>query len=172
MSTNPAGAVVVELLGKHHDRTGFSCGAPDLDRYLRRQAGQDQRRRDAIPYVLIDRESGAVVGYYTLSAYGTKLVDLPEEVVKKLPRHPIVPATLLGRLAVDTNFHGKGYGELLLLDALRRALQAAARVGSVAVVVEARDETAEAFYPHFGFLPFADHARRLFLPMATISALY
>lgn len=171
MSTTPARAVVVELLGKHHDRTGFSCGAPDLDRYLRRQAGQDQRRRVAVPYVLIERETGALLGYYTLSAYGIKLADLPEEVVKKLPRHPLVPATLLGRLAVDTNFHGQGYGELLLLDALRRALRSAARIGSVAVVVEARDDTAEAFYRHFGFIPFADRARRLFLPMATISAL-
>jgi predicted GNAT family N-acyltransferase len=87
---------------------------------------------------------------------------------KKLPKYPLVPATLLGRLAVDVRLRGKGAGEHLLMDALRRALEASREVASVAVVVDAKDDSAVSFYRRYGFIGFADQPRRLFLPMAVI----
>jgi ribosomal protein S18 acetylase RimI-like enzyme len=162
----------VEALGRQHDRSAFASGAEPLDRYLREQAGQDARRRAAVPFVLCDGNSNTVLGYYTLSASSIDIGAWPEEVAKKLPKYPFLPATLLGRLAVDTRLRGQGAGEHLLLNALRRALEASREVASVAVIVDAKDESAMLFYRHYGFVSFADQPRRLFLPMAVIEKLF
>lgn len=158
----------VEPLGKQHDRSGFSCGIEPLDRYLREQAGQDARKRVAAPFVLCEGKSVEVVGYYTLSALSVDVGEWPNDVATKLPKYPLVPATLLGRLAVDARLRGKGAGEHLLMDALRRALDASRNVASVAVVVDAKDDSAVSFYERYGFIRFIDQPRRLFLPMAVI----
>ena len=158
----------VESFDKHHDRSAFSCGVEPLDRYLREQAGQDARRRVAAPFVLCEGKSAEVVGYYTLSALSIDIGAWPEDVAKKLPKYPLVPATLLGRLAVDVRLRGKGAGEYLLMDALRRALDASRDVASVAVVVDAKDDNAASFYERYGFIRFMDQPGRLFLPMAVI----
>jgi predicted GNAT family N-acyltransferase len=162
----------VEPLGKRHDRSGFSCGVEALDRYLREQAGQDARKRVAAPFVLCEGTSDRVVGYYTLSALGLDIGEWPEDVARKLPRYPLVPATLLGRLAVDTRARGSGAGEYLLMNALHRALEATKEVASVAVVVDAKNAAAEAFYRRYGFVGLADQPHRLFLPMAVIAKLF
>jgi ribosomal protein S18 acetylase RimI-like enzyme len=162
----------VEPLGKQHDRSVFSCGVGPLDRYLREQAGQDARKRVAAPFVLCEGESNAVLGYYTLSALSVDVGAWPEDVARKLPKYPLVPATLLGRLAVDTTLRGRGAGEYLLMDALRRVLQASREVASMAVVVDAKDDSAVSFYRRYGFISFADRTNRLFLPMATIERLF
>jgi ribosomal protein S18 acetylase RimI-like enzyme len=162
----------VTALGKQHDRSGFSCGAEPLDRYLREQAGQDARKRVAVPFVLREGKGNAVLGYYTLSALSVDVGAWPEDVARKLPKYPFVPATLLGRLAVDRGLRGKGAGEHLLMDALRRALAASREVASVAVVVDAKDDNAVSFYRRYGFITFPDQPNRLFLPMATIEPLF
>lgn len=162
----------VEALDRRHDRSAFACGVEPLDRYLREQAGQDARKRVAAPFVLREGDSNAVLGYYTLSPLSVDVGAWPPEVAKKLPRYPVVPATLLGRLAVDGRLRGKGMGEYLLMDALRRAHDASRQVASVAVVVDAKDERALAFYLRYGFIPFADHGNRLFLPMGIIAQLF
>ena len=162
----------VEPLGKQHDRSEFSCGVEPLDRYLRVQAGQDARKRVAAPFVLREGKSNQVLGYYTLSALSIDVGAWPEDLAKKLPKYPVVPATLLGRLAVDTRLRGTGAGEHLLMDALRIALEASREVASVAVVVDAKDEGIVAFYRHYGFIRFADERRRLFLPMTVIERLF
>lgn len=162
----------VEPLGRQHDRSAFSCGTESLDRYLREQAGQDARKRVAAPFVLCEGSSNEVLGYYTLSALSIDVGAWPQEVARKLPKYPLVPTTLLGRLAVDTRLRGKGAGEHLLMDALRRALEASREVASVAVIVDAKDESAVAFYRHYEFISFADEPRRLFLPMAVIEKLF
>ncbi len=162
----------VEALAKRHDRSGFSCGVEPLDRYLREQAGQDARKRVAAPFVLCEGQSNIVRGYYTLSALSIDAGAWPEDVVRKLPRYPVVPATLLGRLAIDKSRRGKEMGEHLLTDALRRALVASRQVASVAVIVDAKDDNAVAFYRRYEFIPFADQANRLFLPMGTIEQLF
>jgi len=162
----------IEALGKQHDRKAFSCGVEPLDRYLREQAGQDARKRVAAPFVLCIGQANVVLGYYTLSALSVDVGDWPEDVARTLPRYPVVPATLLGRLAVDQSLRGKGAGEHLLMDALRRALEASREVASVAVVVDAKDENAATFYRRYEFLLFADAPSRLFLPMGVIAELF
>lgn len=159
-----------EPLGSHHNRAAFACGEETLDRYFHQQAGQEQRRRVAAVYVLFDTEQDAVVGYYTLSATGVQLEGLPPETARKLPRYPVVPAILLGRLAVDTRYRGQGFGELLLLDALARA-HAADQIGAAAVVVDAKGDAARRFYERYGFQQCVDDPYRLFIFMATIAAL-
>jgi len=162
----------VEPLGKQRDRSEFSCGVEALDRYLREQAGQDARKRVATPFVLCEGTSDRVVGYYTLSALSLDIGEWPEAVAKKLPKYPLVPATLLGRLAVDAQVRGSGAGEHLLMDALHRTLKATEQVASIAVVVDAKNAAAEAFYRRYGFVSLADQAHRLFLPMAVIAKLF
>lgn len=146
---------------------GFSCGVEALDRYLRAQAGQDSRRRVATCFVLVG-EDGSVAGYYTLSATSISLVDLPTEIAKRLPRYPAIPATLMGRLAVDRRLRGHGLGELLLFDAFSRTLRS--EIASFAFVVDAKDEPAQAFYEHYGFRRLPSAGRRLFLPLAEVAA--
>lgn len=154
-----------------HDRAGFSCGVPALDAYLKKQAGQDVKRRVAVAFV-VTPDGKTIAGYYTLSQYSVELGVLPEELAAKLPKYPLVPVTLIGRLAVSTEFRGQDLGELLLMDALHRCLGGSRQVASAAVVVDAKDERAAAFYKRYGFLALPKVAGRLFLPMATIEALF
>jgi GNAT superfamily N-acetyltransferase len=156
---------------KRHDRAVFSCGVPALDAYLQRQAAQDMEKHAAVVYVAII-EPPAIAGYYTLSQFSIDFVRLPEDVAKRLPRYPVVPATLLGRLAVAGALHGQGLGETLLFDALRRSLVQSAHIASTGVVVDARDEKAAAFYRRYGFTPILDAEQRLFLHMKTIEQMF
>lgn len=158
-------------LEKNHNRAAFSCGVEALDAYIKERALQDAKKRIAAPFVYIDPATERIVGYYTLSSYGVKIADLPVPVARKLPRYPFAPATLLGRLAVDKDFRGGGFGELLLLDALHRSLEGSQQVASFAVIVEAKDKQAQAFYERYGFALFKDVAHRLFLPMGTVAKL-
>jgi GNAT superfamily N-acetyltransferase len=157
----------VEPLGDH-DRSTFRCSVSELDRYLRQQAGQDAKRRVAAPFVMVD-SSRRILGYYTLSAYAVRLTELSPDLARKLPRYPLVPATLLGRLAVDREYRGRRLGSLLLTDALLRSLRNSAEVASIGVVAEAYDEAARNFYLHHEFIPLADHSRKVFVAMATIA---
>lgn len=154
-----------------HDRTSFSCGIAELDRYLRHQAGQDARRNVAAPFVMVDRD-GRILGYYTLSSYGFRATDLPSEIARKLPKYPLIPATLLGRLAISREHQGQKLGRLLLMDALRRSWRNAAEVASVGVVVDAYDETARAFYSHHEFVPLPGLSSSLFIEMGTVEKLF
>lgn len=125
----------------------------------------------AVPYVLVPVDSPSkVAGFYALSATSVKLEGLPEDVSKKLPRYPGVPATLLGRLGVSVNYRGQRLGERLLVDALHRSLAASASVASVAVVVDANDEATASFYVRYGFTRFVDSPLRLFMTMKSIAA--
>ena len=162
----------VEALGKQHNRSGFTCGSEPLDTYLRVQAGQDARKRVAATCVLCEGENNTVIGFYTLSALSVDIGAWPEHVAKKLPRYPVVPATLLGRLAIDRQRQGRGAGEYLLMDALHRSWQASRQVASVAVVVDAKDSQAVEFYTRYDFTSFVDPPIRLFLPMSVIEQLF
>lgn len=163
--------VAIGLLQKYHDRTSFSCGSEPLDRYLKKLASQDARNRVAAPFVLVDTDD-RVIGYYTLSAFSIVLGELPDPVARKLPKYPVVPATLLSRLAVGLNHRGRGLGEYLLMDALHRSWETSKQIASYAVVVDAKDDGAVAFYPAYEFQVFPDHASRLFLPMKKIERLF
>ena len=164
---------LVEPLGRHHDRAGFSCGNETLNRYLKEIARQDARRLVAAPFVLVDETvPKTILGYYTLSSFSVSLADLPEEVARKLPSYPNVPVTLLGRLAADHRYQGRGLGAFLLMDALRRVWVESSQIAAVAVVVDAIDKQAVLFYKRFDFISFPERPYRLFLPMKTIAALF
>lgn len=162
-------AIRVEPLASSHDRSKFESGVEPVDRYFRTQAGQDARKNMAAPFVLL-LPDGTIAGYYTLSATSIQLGELPAPTVRKLPRYPFVPATLLGRLAVDRQQQGKGYGRFLLADALYRA--ARSEVASFAVLVDAKDDAARRFYERESFLPLPDRPMKLFRPMADIRRLF
>jgi GNAT superfamily N-acetyltransferase len=170
MSSESAGTFVIEALGSQHDRASFSCGVPTLDRYLREQAGQDTRRNVARTFVLVERESGRIAGYYSLAAASVLLTDLPEELAKRLPAYDHIPAVLLGRLAIerDPRFRGQGLGADLLNRALAHCLHLSKQLGAYAVVVDALDERAAAFYRHHQFIPVSQQPLRLFIEMRLI----
>ena len=113
-----------------------------------------------------------VIGYYTLSSYTINPGELPAELIRKLPRYPNLPATLIGRLAVDARYHRQGFGEELLLDALKRCFNNTSEIGSLAVVVEAENAKAIEFYRPYGFIQFPEHEDKLFLPMQTVRAMF
>lgn len=159
----------VEVLGPEHDRASFESGVEPLDRYFRTQAGQDARKNMAASFVLVLPE-GQVAGYYTLSSTAVNVGEWPPETVRKLPRYPLIPATLLGRLAVDKRQQGKGFGRFLLADALFRAVRS--EIASFAMIVDAKDESARRFYERESFLPFPDQPLKLFRPMADIRKLF
>lgn len=162
-----------ELFGERHRpfRASFSCGEEALDQYLKTRARREMDQRIAVVYVLYDESEGRIAGYYTLSSLS---IELPEDARKRLAKYPVYPATLIGRLAVDEIYGGRGLGGRILLDALGRALAGSRVVASYAVVVDAKNERAQTFYSRYGFLPLstADGGRRLFLPMGTIEGLF
>jgi ribosomal protein S18 acetylase RimI-like enzyme len=153
------------LLDGAPDRAGFCSDSEPLNRYLREQATQDMRRRVAACFVAL-AEGPRIAGYYTLASASLLLADLPASTSKKLPRYPTVPAVRMGRLAVDQAFKGQGLGGALLADALDRA--ARSEIAAFALMVDAKDETAVAFYRHHGFIALPDLPLTLFLPLATV----
>jgi GNAT superfamily N-acetyltransferase len=159
-------------LAKLHERQHFDCGNEDLNRYLRSQARQDADKRVAAPFVFTRPGRTEVLGFYTLSASVIPAGELPPDLMKRLPRYGQLPVTLLGRLAVDRSVSGKGLGEFLLVDALGRSMAAAKQIAAMAVVVEAKDKSAESFYRHFNFRPFQKAPLRLFLPVGQIAQLF
>jgi GNAT superfamily N-acetyltransferase len=157
-------------LDKAHNRTGFASGAPELDRYIREQASQDVRRDVARVFTAVRGQSADVCGFYSLGAASFRRDRLPAAQAKRLPHYP-VPAVLLGRLAVDQTAQGQGLGAFLLMDALDRVLLASQTLAVHALIVDARDDTAAAFYRKYGFITFEDDARQLMLPLATLRQL-
>lgn len=155
----------VAPLERHHDRNSFDSGSEPLDRYFRDQVTQDIRRRVTACFVALTSEQ-RIAGFYTLASASLPLSDLPAGLGKKLPRYPSVPTVRMGRLAVDRAFKGQGLGGILLADALERAVRS--EIAAYALVVDAKDESAAAFYQHHGFVRLSDQAMTLFLPLATV----
>jgi predicted GNAT family N-acyltransferase len=150
-----------------HRRVEFSCESPELTDFLRTRARKETKARASACFVLVPvADRGRITGFYTLSATSIALEKMPEELSKKLPRYPDLPATLLGRLARDSNFKGQGIGNLLMVDALQRAYETSSVIGSVAVVTDPKDDRAARFYAEFGFKSLDGH--RMFLSMKAI----
>jgi GNAT superfamily N-acetyltransferase len=162
------GSFAIELLSANHDRLAFASGRDVLDRYLQTQTGQDMRRRISNCFVATP-DSVAIAGYYTLAAASIPLLDVPDDIKKRLPRYPVLPAALIGRLAVDRKIQRKGLGGALLFDAVKRAAQADPAIH--ALTVDAKDAGAAAFYARYGFRAFASRPMSLFLPLATAAKL-
>lgn len=158
---------------KKHDRAAFSCEHERLNQYLKEQASQEIKKRVAAVYVLTP-DGRTIAGYFTLLQYAIDAGELSDDVVKKLhvPKYDKLPATLLGRLARSQQFKGAGLGEILLMGALKRALEHSRNIASLAVVVDAKDEKARAFYKAYGFVDLPGHPNRLFIAMQTIDQLF
>jgi ribosomal protein S18 acetylase RimI-like enzyme len=162
----------IDLLNsKKHDRSSFICGVDSLDDYIKTKASQELKKRVSTPYVLTDSPSQEVLGYYCLSSYSISSTELDESIAKKLPRYPLLPAVLLGRLAVDSGCQGKGYGGFLLLDAMKRCLELSDRLAAVVLVVEAISQGAVSFYQDYGFVEFLDDPMKLYILMVEIEKL-
>lgn len=151
-----------------HDRAMFHSRSDPLNRYLREQASQDVRRRLSTCLVAVDA-AGRVVGYYTLSPWSVPLDKLDAIAQRKLPKYAAIPVILLGRLAVDEEFAGKGYGGALLADAIQRALRS--DLAAYALFTHAKDEQAAGFYRHHGFVESPGDPLQLHMAHATASPL-
>lgn len=153
---------------REHDRVAFSCGSTDLDQYLQKQAKQDAERGISVTYVLCGSNRNTILGYYSISTASIETKQLPEDFKRKIPRYEALPAMLIGRLAVDSRYQRQGLGAHLLISALKRSLRISKEIGSIAVIVHAKDEQAAQFYKHYGFRCFADKLLHLFMPMLEI----
>ena len=165
---NNTSSLLIKLLSSNHDRQAFTSGNLTLDAYLRKQAKQDIDRRICKVYVLVSpKKPDQIIGFYSLS---TSLLDakiLPNILSRKLPKHPI-PAALLGRLAVSEIYHGKGYGKLIVADAIKRVLAISEEIGIYALLVDAIDAKARSFYEYFGFRKLEGNTQQLFLALKSI----
>ena len=150
----------IEKLDRTHVVEPFTCGQPELDRFLIRHALGAQQSNSSQTYVAVAGKE--IIGFYTIVAGEVHHANAPERVVKGMPRHPI-PLLVLARLAVHSSAQGRGIGAGLLLDALGRSLQVADVVGIRALAVHAKDDQAAAFYRHFGFAPSPTDPRHLFM---------
>lgn len=160
----------IRSFDKDVDATSFSCGQPPLDEYIRRYASQDVRRNVARVFMATpEGDSRHLAGFFTLSAGSVSCSELPELLAKKLPRYP-VPVALIGRLAVDTEFQGKGLGSILLADACQKVANASTMLAVAGIVVDAKDAASAGFYRHFGFQPLPGQPARLLLPATALCA--
>jgi hypothetical protein len=161
-----------EHLTSSHNKREFSCGNIILDNYLKRQAGQDIKRKLSACFILPDVEANLIKGYYTLSNHIIPSELIPEKYIKKLQgSYSSIPATLLGRLAVDKRYQAQGIGKILLIDALKRSFIISKSIGSFAVVVDPLDEETDGFYARYGFIKLPDSGK-MFLPMNVINQLF
>ncbi len=159
---------VSERLGAH-DRTAFQSGHPKIDIYFSQTVSQDVKRGYAACYVLVERASGKLAGFYTLSSHGIPLTELAPESARKLPRYPSVPAVMIGWLGRDLAFQGQSVGSMLLYDAIARVVTSP--VGAYALCADAIDDAAAAFYVAHQFQAFQSRPLSFFLPMKTASSL-
>jgi GNAT superfamily N-acetyltransferase len=155
----------------NHDRTAFASGESSIDRWFREQAGQMSSRGLATVHVMIEEMTGAIVGYYSLSNFTILATELPEALGRRLPKRIPLPAHLIGQLGIDARHQGKGYGLVLLYNALKRAERQTAESASFGVVVHALTPQLAAWYERVGFRPFAEHPLHLIMSMTDIRAL-
>jgi predicted GNAT family N-acyltransferase len=153
-----------------HDRHSFECESLPLTSYFCERARREMELRTSICFVLVRiTEPNQVLGYYTLSSTSIAYAKLPESILKRMPRYPEIPATLLGRLARHIGMRGQGIGEILLRSALLRSWTHSEEIGSVAVVTDPKDENARSFYEKFGFSQLTES--RLFIPMKEVATI-
>ena len=163
---------LTEPLNYKHNRENFSCGKNLLDNYFWRQAKQDVKRKLSACFVLVNKETNKISGYYTLSSNSISNNIIPDSFKKKLPKSYLsIPTILLGRLAIDKEFQGKGIGKILLIDSLKRCFDTSDSIGAFAVIVNPLDIDAERFYEKYGFIKLPGSGK-MFLPMNTIKELF
>jgi len=157
-----------ELLNsKKHDRKSFDCGVEELNLYLQIYANQDQKRSLTRVYVLAEKTK--IIGYYSISAHSVLRNNLPKD--QKISGYDYLPFLLLGRLAVDKNYQGQGYGDILIFHAFKTTVHAAENIGIMGIVVDAKNDKATSYYEGFGFMRLSGTKNRLVLPLTFIKDL-
>ena len=160
--------LIFEEISDHHDRAAFECEATPLTEYLKKFAKQNHEKGITLTFVAIEKgKPQSILGYYSVNAGQVDFDSLPADARKRIPKYPI-PIMRLGRLAVDKQVKGKGIGRALLMDAFNRAIEASKTLGVFAVIVDAKDENAKAFYKKYGFIEFLDKPMALFILMSTV----
>jgi GNAT superfamily N-acetyltransferase len=163
---------MIELLNKKHNHKDFDCGKELLNNYLKTQAGQDVKRKLSACFVFSENGNKVIQGYYTLSNSSIPLNSFSEHIQKKLPKsYKSIPATLLGRLAIDKNHQGKGIGKILLIDALKRSYGISNEIGSFGIIVDPIDEEAKCFYQKYDFIELPD-SKKMFITTNTLKELF
>lgn len=161
----------IETISKKHDRAGFDCGVDELNKYLQRIARQHLDKGISRTFVLIDdRRPTNILVFYTLAACEIFVEKLPRKYYKKYP--PKAPAAKLARLAVAKNSQRKGYGTLMLVNAIERVLMVSKNMGIIGFFIDAKNVSAKQYYEQYGFIPLPDHPLELFLPIATLLQAY
>lgn len=156
------------LDSERHDRARFTCGQADLDVFLKRFAIQQMRKNLTVVRVLVDSEQpGEILGFYSLSAAQIELTSMQESERKALPRYPL-PCFRMGRLACSSEHQGRGIERALIGLAVSRCVEAKTHVAAYALIVDAMNEIAKAFYSHYGFAEMMDSPMSLYLPLAAL----
>jgi predicted GNAT family N-acyltransferase len=162
--------VFFEKVSKSHKRKDFDCGVYDLSRFLHAYAIQNEKKNRSRTFVMLKPDDRTILGYFTLASFQVDFEDCPEELKRKLPKYPL-PVALIGRLAVDSKYKSRGYGKVLLVEALRRSWLASQTFPIHAVVTHAKDSSVRNFYLKFGFKELLDDSRHLYIPLSVISSL-
>ncbi len=158
---------VIELLGKHHDRDGFDCGNEALNQFLKQTARQHIQKGISRTFVLIDTEQPEIIiGFFTLTLCEVRVEKLPSKFAKKYPH--IVPGVKLARLAVSKGYQRQEIGEVMMIEAMQRALVVAENAGGIGLFVDAKDELAKTYYSRYGFVSLDNALLEMFLPLSTI----
>lgn len=153
-------------LDRSHNRSGFDCGVPELNVFLKATARQQGQKGISRTFVLTDGSTD-ILGFFTLTLCEVAVDDMPAVYARKYPSHGL-PAVRLARLAVSRKEQGKGHGELLLAEAVHRTALIAEQAGVIGLFVDAKNDTARGFYERYGFRAIPDHPDHLFLPIETI----
>lgn len=162
--------LTIEVLSKKHSRTSFSCGDEALDNYLLKVARQHIDKGISRTFVLVDSAMPAeILGYMTITVCEVASTEIPQNLAKKYPS--IIPAAKLARLAISAKIQQQGYGQLMLIDAMKKTVSAAQNIGIAGLFVDAKHEAAKQYYEQFGFLSLPEQLDNLFLPIATIGKL-
>ena len=158
-----------EPVARRHDRKSFDCGEPALNEYLRRYARQNHESGGAKTFAAVaPAEPARILGYYSIGPGAIEFTRIPSRLTGRLGRYD-VPVFRLGRLAVDRSVQGQGIGGELLMAAGERALAVAAKVGGLALAIDAKDEAAARWYGRFDAVPLLDDPLKLILPLSVFA---
>jgi GNAT superfamily N-acetyltransferase len=162
--------LIIRPLDPSHDRKAFDCGVPVLNDFLHKTARQHRDKGLSNTFVLLDENTPREIrGFFTLSFLEVDATTLPGEHSRRLPKSSRLPAAKLARLAVDKHYQGKGYGDLLMADAIKRIVATINESGGITgFFVDAKDEHAKRFYLRYGFISLQDTPLTLFLPLQTL----
>ncbi len=161
----------IETLKKEHDRSGFDCGIEALNLFLQNIARQHIVKGISKTFVIIeDTHQIEVLGFFTLAFCEIVVEKMPHKYARKYPSK--APGAKLARLAVDIKFQRKGYGAMMIMNAIERVITVSENLGIIGFFVDAKDNDAKAYYEQFGFMPFPDNPLELFIPLETLKQSY